>query len=365
MVLPESNRRGSSTWEFFAVLASRYLGDRALLIMTRTSTENWGKWVIRCQSVGRLAPLSDMTTVESLASYRHCCGRLVAAWPAFKTKREERLAQERRFGTASEKVAENILEDLFTAVLDWSLTEFNNQVAYADIVLTRLGIKHLIVEVKRPGALAWNQRSVDAALAQAHRYADEQRVHSVAISDGVMLYARDHIPGGHRDRAFVRLDQPEAPLDLWWLSVDGIYRPRNAGDASLRLLPPASPSETGTAGGEEGVLLHPKYHLPAACFAYVGSAADVQTWHLPYLLADGQPDFARLPKAIQAILSNYRGAHVSSVPEAAIPEVLVTLGRCAFQIGKLPAKGPGAARAYVQLQLALEQLDRLADVVST
>jgi stage V sporulation protein SpoVS len=46
----------------------------------------------------------------------------------------------------------------------------------------------LIVEVKRHGALAWNQRSVDAALAQAHRYADErasdQVVQPASISSG-------------------------------------------------------------------------------------------------------------------------------------------------------------------------------------
>jgi hypothetical protein len=71
-----------------------------------------------------------------------------------------------------------------------------------------------------------------------------------------------------------------------------------------------------------------------------------------------------VPKAIQAILSNYRGAHVGSVPEAAIPEVLVTLARTAHHLGKLPANGPGTARAYVQLQEALEQLDRLADALS-
>ncbi len=47
-------------------------------------------------------------------------------------------------------MAEDILEDLFTTVLDWPLTDLNNQVRYADPVLTRLGIKHLIVEVKRP-----------------------------------------------------------------------------------------------------------------------------------------------------------------------------------------------------------------------
>jgi hypothetical protein len=43
-------------------------------------------------------------------------------------KRDQRLARQRRFGTAAEKVAENVLEDLFTMVLDWHLSEVNNQV---------------------------------------------------------------------------------------------------------------------------------------------------------------------------------------------------------------------------------------------
>lgn len=47
-------------------------------------------------------------------------------------------------------MAENILEDLFTMVLDWHLSEVNNQVGYAGLVLTRLGVKHLIVEVNAP-----------------------------------------------------------------------------------------------------------------------------------------------------------------------------------------------------------------------
>ena len=303
--------------------------------------------------------------VVSLASYRRCCDRLIAAWPEFLAKREERLAQQRRFGTAAEKVAENILEDLFTMVLDWRLSEVNNQVGYADLVLTRLGVKHLIIEVKRPGALAWNQRSADLALAQAHRYADEQKVHSIAVSDGIMLYARDHVPGGHRDRVFVRLDQPQAPADLWWLSTDGIYRTReDPTGAKLCLLPPAPDSTPKPGNGAQAGPIHPKYRLPAVCFAYVGSAADPKTWHLPYLLADGTPDLARLPKAIQAILSNYRGAHVSSVPEEAIPEVLVSLARTAHRLGKLPANGPSAARAYIQLQEALDQLGRLADALT-
>ena len=42
-------------------------------------------------------------------------------------------------GTAAEKVVESILEDLFSDVLDWSIGEVNNQVGYAELLLTRLG----------------------------------------------------------------------------------------------------------------------------------------------------------------------------------------------------------------------------------
>jgi hypothetical protein len=64
-------------------------------------------------------------------------------------------------------------------------------------------------------------------------------------------------------------------------------------------------TDAGTLASDD--LVDPKYRLPAVCFAYVGNAADPRTWHLPYLLADGTPDLATLPKAIQAILSNNRG----------------------------------------------------------
>jgi hypothetical protein len=282
---------------------------------------------------------------------------LADAWPTFIAKRNDRLAQERRFGTASEKVAENILEDLFTTVLDWSLTEVNNQVHYADLVLTRSGIKHLLIEVKRPGALVWGRASVAKALDQARGYADEQKVPVIAVSDGVMIYACDLRDSTWRDRVFARLDQPEVPLDLWWLSKDGIYRKREDNPELLPNVPTPIPSTTDE-------LRHHKYDLPARCFAYVGDATDTRTWRLPYLLADGTPDRARLPKAIQAILSNYRGEHVSSVPEPAIPEVLVTLARTARDIGKLPVPGPDAPTAYVKLQAALDQLGRLAEIAS-
>ena len=169
---------------------------------------------------------------------------MTRAWADFQAKRWERLAQQARLGTAAEKVVGSILEDLFTMVLDWRLSEVNDQAGHAGLTLTRLGAKQLIVEVSRPGAPAWNERAIDLALAKAHWSADGQRVKAIAISDGIMLYARDLIPGGHRDRLFTRLDEPWAPEDLWWLSVDGIYRPReNAAGAGLRLLPAATAGE--------------------------------------------------------------------------------------------------------------------------
>jgi hypothetical protein len=169
---------------------------------------------------------------------------MTRGWADFQAKRWERLAQLARLSTAGENVTAKILEDLFTIVLDWRPAEVRNQAGYADLALTRLGVKQLTIEVMRPGALAWNERTVDLALAQAHRRAGEQRVKAIAISDGIMLYARDVISDGHRDRLFTRLDEPWAPEDLWWLSVDGIYRPReDAAGAGLRLLPAATAGE--------------------------------------------------------------------------------------------------------------------------
>ncbi|MGD0863682.1 MAG: hypothetical protein ABSA21_13165 [Candidatus Limnocylindrales bacterium] len=112
----------------------------------------------------------------------------------------------------------------------------------------------------------------------------------------------------------------------------------------------------------EGELLDSKYHLPASCFAYVGDPVHPSSWHLPYRLADGSVDHARLPKAIEAILSNYRGGHVTSIPERAIPDVLVCLGRAAHSLGRMPGQAPEPAPAYMALARALDQLGRLGEV---
>lgn len=301
----------------------------------------------------------DEYDYTQLASYQHSAKRLTATWPAFLLRRSERLRQG-LFDAPAEKVAENILEDLFTSVLDWNLDDVNFQIGRADIVLSDLGIKRLVVEVKRPGTLIWHQRAVAAALDQARGYAEKQKVQAVAVSDGQMIYAADLIHGGFQDRTYAALDDAAPPLDLWWISIHGIYRARTTPGKPLLPTgivvdpPPGTPSP-----GDE--MLHRKYHLPAHCFAYVGPSGEPDSWKLPYLLADGTPDLKRLPKAIQAILSNYRGARVS-IPREAVADVLVRLGTTAAALGKMPCQCQPTAKAYAGAHQALDQLGRLPDV---
>ncbi|MGO4870802.1 MAG: hypothetical protein ACLPGW_09350 [Roseiarcus sp.] len=129
-----------------------------------------------------------------------------------------------RHGGESEKVAEAIVEDLFTQVLDWEKGDLMYQVGYADIVVSRNLAKYLVVEVKRPGALWPGRRALDAAVAQARRYADEQKIRTVAATDGRFLYAADIAAGGLTDRVLVDLAALSPPRGLWRLSVHGVYR---------------------------------------------------------------------------------------------------------------------------------------------
>jgi hypothetical protein len=301
--------------------------------------------------------------VNHLASFRRCTERIHENWSRFLEQRKERLAQQERYGIAAEKVAENILEDLFTIVLDWTLSDLNNQVGYADLLLTSLGVKYLIVEVKRPGALAWNRRAVEAALEQARRYADEQKVRCISVSDGFMLYAADVQGGGLKDRIFASLMDPNPADELWWLSVHGIYRELPEDHvATVCNLPELAQEASVVPGCCETFLLHAKYKIPARCFAYVADANDPGTWKLPYRLEDGRVDLRRLPKAIQAIISNYRGTKVSGIPERSIPDVLVRLAHAAASVGKMPNQCQMPSRAYRQLDDVLEQLGRQDEV---
>lgn len=316
-------------------------------------------------TIARAIQIWEVILVKGLVSYRKSVERIESNWAAFLQKRSERLAQQHRHGAASEKVAENILEDLLTIVIGWPLADINYQVRYSDILVTDMGIKRLIIEVKRPGSLAWNRRAVDAALDQVLRYADDQRVKCVGVSDGVMLYAADIQHGGLQDRVFVSLDSPTPPEPLWWLSKDGIYRQRHERkDAVLNLLPEAENQGRSVAEMPYDTLLHPKYKIPARCFAYVGNAAEPKTWKLPYRLADGSIDAKRLPKAIQSILSNYRGIKVSGIDENDIPNVLVRLAQAAVILGKMPHQTGNTSNVYIQLEDVLKQLDRYNEIIS-
>lgn len=285
---------------------------------------------------------------QTLAAYRHCTERIAARWEGFRRMRADRL----RHGDETEKVAETILEDLFTGVLDWSKGDLTYQVGYADIVLTKNLAKYLVLEVKRPGTLWPERQALERAVTQARRYADEQRVPRVAASDGRFLYAADIAEGTMQPRALLDLDRPDPSPCLWWLSVHGIYR-TCAEPVVWPTLQDASAPVVIPSGCDQP--LHPKYKLPAECFAYVGDANNPRTWKLPYRTADGRADERRLPKAIQSLLSNYRGAKVGGIPETALPGVLQTLARAAAAEGRMPPQASNPARVYQSLAIVLEQ----------
>jgi hypothetical protein len=294
-----------------------------------------------------------------LASYRACVERIHTAWPGFSARRRQRL-QQRLSEAAAEKSAENILEDLFTTVLDWPLADVLLQQQRADIVLSGSGFKRLVLEVKRPGSLTRHRAAIHRTLDQARRYAAEQCIGAVAVSDATMLYAADVIDGVLRDRALVMLDTEQPPPALWLLSVRGIYQvpPVLAVDLD------AGPRDDGIAiagATDAGALVHPKYKRGMHCFAYVGAANDTRTWKLPYLLADGTIDVKRLPKAIQCIVSSYRGANVV-IPREACGEVMVLLATAAKELRKLPCQNTATAAAYREAHTFLQQLDLLSRV---
>lgn len=191
------------------------------------------------------------------------------------------------------------------------------------------------------------------------RYAREQRVPAVAVSDGHILYGADVAAGGLEPRAAVDLASVEPGCEaLWWLSVDGIYRPGEGDDRLVLLSDALSPESVAPSDPTPASLLHPKYGIPASCFGYVGDPTDPHTWKLPFRRADGSPDPRRLPKAIQALLSNYRGTKVGGIPDEAIPAVFRRLASAAEEAGRMPWQQSAPAHAYVQLAGVLEQLDR-------
>jgi hypothetical protein len=286
---------------------------------------------------------------RQLATYRHLIERIGERWAGFREARADRL----RHASETEKVAETILEDLLTEVLDWSKGDITYQVGFADIVLTKNLAKYLVIEVKRPGTLWPGCQALEGAAQQAWRYADEQKVSRIAASDGRFVYAADIEQGTLKDRALLDLDQSSTPSSLWWLSVHGVYR--RCEEPVTWPAPEKAPA--AVAMTPASVPLHPKCKLPAVCFAYVVDANNPRTWKLPYRTAEGTTHERRLPKAIQALLSNYRGAKVGGIPEAALPSVLQVLARAATAEGRMPPQATNPAPVYRSLAVVLEQLE--------
>ncbi len=295
---------------------------------------------------------------KELVSYRSLVERSKSRWPGFLKLRTEKLAQKERFDKAPEKIAENIVGSLLTTVLDWQEQDLNWQLGRADLVITHNFVKYMVVETKYPGSLI-NKKTVDAALDQAWRYAQEQRVKQVAVCDGCIFFGADIVNGGLQPRTIFDLTQSTAPHDdLWWISLDGVYRPRDSEpDMAFLLDRGFYENSTKLAPASSAELLHPKYQIPSRCFAYVGDPERPATWKLPYLMADGTADLKRLPKAAQALASNYRGAKVGGIPDVAIPDVFRRLGRAAISAGKMPSAGVSTAAIYHQLLEILDQLD--------
>jgi len=144
-----------------------------------------------------------------------------------------------------------------------------------------------------------------------------------------------------QERLYISLDIEQFPEDLWWLSPHGVYRARDDYEPQL--------NKAATVEVNENDLLHPKYKVPARCFAYVEHHGNPKTWKLPYLLANGSVDTKRLSGAIRCIISNYRGANVKDIPESAIPSVLKRLHEAAERAGKLPHQNVKAPDTYKQL----------------
>lgn len=148
-----------------------------------------------------------------------------------------------------------------------------------------------------------------------------------------------------------------------------LYRLReDTSGARLNLLPPAPDGTPQPTSGTGPGLLHPKYRLPSVCFAHVRNAGDPKTWHLPYLRADGSPDLARLPKAIQAILSNYRGAHVSPFPRSWLPwpAPRISCASCQPRSGQakeVPLYDPRGAAEAAGMPKTRAESDRRMDLV--
>lgn len=173
-------------------------------------------------------------------------------------------------------------------MLDWEKCDLKYQTGYSDIILSKLSYKYLVLEAKKPGSFG-QQADMDEAIAQARRYADQQNIPCIAVSDGKYLYVADCCNGGLKDRLFIDLSASAPPAEaLWRLSVYGINRSYDESITTV-LVPKAVEHLEQASLNIADVMLHPKYKLPVQCFAYAPHAHLPKTWKLPYRLSCGKP----------------------------------------------------------------------------
>lgn len=272
--------------------------------------------------------------------------RAKTAWTTFQISRIEMLTQISDEEGCYEKVTENILSELLTSVLGWSKTEVKYQQNRCDIILSDSTINRFLIEAKRPNAFT-SQANLNAAKDQALRYGKELQIPTIAISDGVWIKAWDITDKGLIERVDSLLDTSNFPEELWLLTKHGIYRKKKS-----------ETIESLSCHLTNDNLLHPKHKLPARCFAYVKCPNTPSTWALPYKLINGSIDLKRLPKAIQCIVSNYRGQKVGKIPLSAIPTTLKTLEAAAISLRLMPHQNPQTANVYQGLAMALAQFNK-------
>lgn len=278
--------------------------------------------------------------MHELSGYKNVVRQGRDSWDDFLLFRDKKLMQVGRDGGGAEKITETIIDNLLTQVLDWCPSNVNYQIEYSDIMLTHMGLKKVIIELKRPHSFTGNDRAFRLALDQARKYADRQKVRAIAVSDGVRLYVADIVDSNLSERISVHLDDRKFPEELFLLSVHGVNKKHNGPQLRLNL---------HSSIGLVDELIHPKYKLPSRCFAYAGDSTDTKTWKLPILKIDGSVDTKRLPGAIRCILSNYRGKNVQGIPENSISFVLNKLYEAAKIAKKLPSQNKKTADTYKNL----------------
>ena len=295
--------------------------------------------------------------MENQAKYKRFIDDINSNWSSFVKKRNDLLIQQKRYGKISEKATLKILNVLFTEILDWDIKDINDEVDYADIVITKLGIKRIIIEAKRPYGISWNEFQIEKHIDQANRYASEQKVNIIAISDGKYLLVFNVDEGSRDPRILIDLESDEPNCDLYYISVNGVDKKKNTNVNWENIKNPKLIKNIEKEIDSE--LINKTYKLPSRCFAYVGDPNKPSTWKLPYLSLDGSVNIKRLPGAVECVVTNFRGLQIKTIPEENINEVLIKLAKASKSVGKLNPNNPKMANCYKQLYKAIDQIGAL------